>query len=287
MLAVNVRESTTTTGTGDITLDGSIEDGRTFTSQFPINIPIHYFIDDRAGSFEHGIGHLSGSSTLVRDYVIRSSNSDGLVNLASGTKYVFCSSSDTSLVIPDGLVSVGNLEDIYYGAQYTSPATSYTERANQMWLSAIQNQSPREFSKWAVYVKTASAGTSIRAAIYNIDYTTGLPVGDPLMESDNISAGATGLVTLDFSNNVSGIATPTRLPNYFFLGLAFENATISTTAATYTTNGKSWLGGDSNGRGRSIYQGFTMGTPTTGVSVMPTIGSLSERSENYPVMGWS
>ena len=87
MLAVNVQESTTTTGTGDITLAGASEDGRTFTSQFITEERFSYFVDDRAGIWESGIGYLSGSTTLVREKLLESSTGS-TINL-TGTNQVF------------------------------------------------------------------------------------------------------------------------------------------------------------------------------------------------------
>ena len=46
----DVQESTTTTGTGNITLAGASENGRTFTSQYATNDRFPYKIDDGAGS---------------------------------------------------------------------------------------------------------------------------------------------------------------------------------------------------------------------------------------------
>ena len=86
-----VHETSTTTGTGDFTV--SAVDGRQrfsdivstggTTRTFP------YFISHRtAGEWETGWGHLSATSTLVRDEVLASSNSDAAVNFAAGTKDV-------------------------------------------------------------------------------------------------------------------------------------------------------------------------------------------------------
>jgi len=287
MLAINVQETTATTGAGDITLVGASEDGRTFSSQYSTGFPIFYYIDDRAGNFEHGIGHLSSSNVLVRDNVIRSSNSDSLVSFASGTKYVFAGQSDTILNRPKGTAVAGAINAMYYGEQSIVNATSYTERSTQLWLTPFVNTSPAEFSKWAVYVETASAGAVMRAGIYLVDYDTGLPVGDPILESDDIDMSATGYVTLDFSNNVTGGTSAQRLPNYFFMGLAFEDATMSISSVSYTSSPKTWLGSGADGRARCLYQGFTLGTPAAGVAVLPTIGTMSSRAENYPNMGFA
>lgn len=89
-----VKDTTTTTGTGDITLSGSAPTGfQTFNTAFGTGTYFLYCIhdDDTPGSeWEVGEGHLSGATTLVRDTVLASSNSDAAVNFSAGTKHVFC-----------------------------------------------------------------------------------------------------------------------------------------------------------------------------------------------------
>lgn len=88
MLVNNVQESTVTTGTGDITLDGSSENGRTLTSQFSLNERFSYVIDDGAGNWENGVGYLSSTSILVRELPLDGSAALP-VNFAAGSKEVF------------------------------------------------------------------------------------------------------------------------------------------------------------------------------------------------------
>lgn len=84
-----VKDTTTTTGTGNITLSGTAPSGYvTFGSVYATNDPFTYSIDDGAGNWEDGWGHLSASTTLVRDIVWRSSNSNALVSFAAGSKTV-------------------------------------------------------------------------------------------------------------------------------------------------------------------------------------------------------
>lgn len=86
-----VKETTTTTGTGDITLAGAVTQFKAFSAAFELSKRISYAIVGQTGSeWEVGVGYLSGSSTLVRETVQASSNSDALVNFSSGTKDVFC-----------------------------------------------------------------------------------------------------------------------------------------------------------------------------------------------------
>jgi hypothetical protein len=88
--ADRVKDTTTTTGTGNVTLSGTPPTGyQAFGTPFAVNDPIDYCIAGGA-EWEVGVGYLSASTTLVRDRVLRSSNSDALVNFSAGTKDVFC-----------------------------------------------------------------------------------------------------------------------------------------------------------------------------------------------------
>lgn len=86
-----VKETTATTGTGDITLAGAVTQFVSFQSKFAVNGDYFYYtIAGQTGSeWEVGRGHLSASTTLVRDSVFESSNSDTAVNFSAGTKDVF------------------------------------------------------------------------------------------------------------------------------------------------------------------------------------------------------
>lgn len=91
MFADRVKETTTTTGTGDITLAGAVTGFLSFTTVFATNTPLGYCVALPASAeWEVGIGYLSGGTTLVRDRVVASSNSNAAVNFSSGTKDVFC-----------------------------------------------------------------------------------------------------------------------------------------------------------------------------------------------------
>lgn len=97
MFRDRVKESATTTGTGNFTLAGAATGFETFNTAFG-NGTAHsnyfeYVIQGTGGiasEWEVGRGHLSASTTLVRDQVYESSNSDALVNFSAGTKDVFC-----------------------------------------------------------------------------------------------------------------------------------------------------------------------------------------------------
>jgi hypothetical protein len=96
-----VKETTTTTGTGNITLAGAATNFRTFTSVYATNEVFPYaIVDDTNNAWEAGYGYLSGTTTLVRDRVTASTNSNAAVNFSAGTKSVFVSANAEFLSCP-------------------------------------------------------------------------------------------------------------------------------------------------------------------------------------------
>ena len=92
-LADRVQETTTTTGTGTITLAGAVADYRTFSTAFGTGFigRVAYVIDDTSSNWEVGYGTYTQSGpTLSRDSVLASSNAGALVNFGAGSKNVWC-----------------------------------------------------------------------------------------------------------------------------------------------------------------------------------------------------
>ena len=106
-LVVNdrVRETSTTTGTGTLTLAGAITGFETFSTAIGNTNTTYYSIVNENGEFEVGLGTV-GAGTLSRDTIISSSNSDAAVNFSAGTKDVFCTLPASKAVILD---SSGNI----------------------------------------------------------------------------------------------------------------------------------------------------------------------------------
>ncbi len=87
--AIRAKQTTSTTGTGTITLNAAPGDMRSFTAAFGgSSVKVRYILS-RAGIYEEGYGIFNGSTTLTRDTVIASSNAGALVSLAAGDTDVF------------------------------------------------------------------------------------------------------------------------------------------------------------------------------------------------------
>ena len=100
LLADRVKDSTTTTGTGAVTLANSAPTGyRTFASGFGAgSTTVFYCIAGQTTSeWEVGSGVFNGTTGLTRASVLASSNAGALVNFSTGTKDVFCTAPAAQL----------------------------------------------------------------------------------------------------------------------------------------------------------------------------------------------
>lgn len=94
-----VKETSTTTGTGDFTLAGAVSQFQSFNSAFGTGVVFYYAIVGQSGTeWEVGEGILSASTTLVRSEVRASSNSNALVSFSAGTKDVFATLPASEIV---------------------------------------------------------------------------------------------------------------------------------------------------------------------------------------------
>jgi hypothetical protein len=110
-----VKETTTTTGTGAVSLGGAVTGFETFAAGIGNSNTVYYCIahQDQA-EFEVGLGTLDGdSSDLTRTTVISSSNSDSAVDFSAGTKDVFCTIPASKMVFEDAndSVSIASLKN--------------------------------------------------------------------------------------------------------------------------------------------------------------------------------
>jgi len=90
VLKDRVKETTTTTGTGTITLNGAAAGFQSFSVIGNANTTYYTIVDSVNGTWEVGIGtYTSSGTTLSRDTILESSNGGSAVNFAAGTKDVF------------------------------------------------------------------------------------------------------------------------------------------------------------------------------------------------------
>jgi len=147
-----VQETTTTVGTGTVTLGGAVLGFQTFAIIGNANQTYYAIVDPTTGDYEVGIGTYTASgTTLSRTTVLESSNSNSLVNFAAGSKNVFCTYPAERAVYLDTagsavtLLDIGTLgastanittANITSGTVSTTP-TNNTDIVNKQYADAI------------------------------------------------------------------------------------------------------------------------------------------------------
>ena len=90
VLADRVRETTTTIGTGTVTLGGAVDGYQSFSAIGNSNTTYYCIAGQGTSEWEVGLGtYTAAGTTLARTTVLASSNSGSLVNFSAGTKDVF------------------------------------------------------------------------------------------------------------------------------------------------------------------------------------------------------
>ena len=87
-----VQETTTTTGTGAVTLAGAVSGYQSFATAFGSSPLIVGYLITSGTAWEVGRGIFNGTTGLSRDN-IRSSSAGGALITLSGTSNVFCTAS--------------------------------------------------------------------------------------------------------------------------------------------------------------------------------------------------
>ena len=107
-----VKETTTTTGTGTYTLGGAVTGFETFTANLSNADTTYYACTDNT-DFEVGLGTFTSSgTTLSRDTILASSNSNNAVDWSSGTRTIFMTYPADKAVFQD---ASGNINGTFVG----------------------------------------------------------------------------------------------------------------------------------------------------------------------------
>ena len=215
-LADRVQETTTTGGTGTLTLGGAVTGYRTFAASFTVGDALYYTIDNGSGEWEIGQGTLVTSGTLSRDTVIESSNSNALVNFSSGTKRVFCS-APTRVLLPNQTGNSGKV----LSTDGTSPSWTTTLNgftignvtAGSGAFTTLSASSTVSGSGFSTYLASPPAigGTTPAAGSFTTLSTTGnVTLGDASADTVTLNANT---VTLNNSTTISAASTKTLTLN--------------------------------------------------------------------------
>jgi hypothetical protein len=108
VLKDRVKEQTTTTGTGTVTLGGAVSGFEAFSAVGDGNTTYYAIVHQTADEWEVGLGTYTAAGTLLsRDTILESTNSDAAVNFSAGTKDVFVTYPSDKAIYADGSGNVG------------------------------------------------------------------------------------------------------------------------------------------------------------------------------------
>jgi hypothetical protein len=126
-----VKVTSTTTGTGTFTLGSAATGFQDFTAIGDGNDT--YYTIAGGSDFEVGIGtYTSSGTTLSRDTVLSSSNSNNLVNFGAGDKDVFVTYPAERAVYAEGGGAIGQTVGIYKNKQLLTVDTTIFSTENGM-----------------------------------------------------------------------------------------------------------------------------------------------------------
>ena len=217
ILASRVRETTTTTGTGSITLAGAVTGYQTFASGIGLNNQTYYTIADQSGNnWEVGSGTVT-SGVLSRDTIYASSNSNALVNFTAGTKDVFCDYPAYSAVAQKDVGTNANQIPLnqYLGTMAWQDAKAVQIAGGTATLTSLASTSAKITNDATISGVTVGTGggstntvlgnqtpstTSASNNVY-IGYQTAIFAGSSA--SNNVGIGFQALVSTTSNSNVA------------------------------------------------------------------------------------
>lgn len=207
MSANKIAETSTSSGTGNLTLAGAwsvpdsfITGNRTFAAFYGLNHRFPYMIQDKLGNWEKGVGYLSGAAVLVRETVVDNSlATTALVNFPAGEKLVMVP-TDAGSLWPEQLQA--NSAVYSAGSIITSPNTCATSNGYSI-LGAFFLLRPMKVTSLLLEVTTLAAGATIRAGIYKQKFQGASDGLMSLVSSQGTADGSTtGIKEISISANL-------------------------------------------------------------------------------------
>jgi len=181
-----VKQQTTTTGTGTLTLSGSYTGFDTFSQIGDGNTTYYVITDDTTGDWEVGLGtYTAAGTTLSRDTILASSNAGSAVDLAAGTKVVFCGYPAGKSVYLDASGNLGISGTVsataFTGATVTATSNIHTPTISVTDLqastvTATSNIHTPAISATSILASTVSATTRIHTPELSATAITGATV---------------------------------------------------------------------------------------------------------------
>jgi len=279
MLDDRVRETTQTTGTGTITLDGAVQGFQSFAVIGNNNTT--YYAINRGSEWEVGLGTYYGG-TLSRDTIYASSNSGNKVNFSAGAKDVFVTypaeksvnkDANNRVLIPytSGTTNVGSLN--------VGDATAHTDSGVIAGFTASE-----PLYLYTSLQNTSASNTSY--ASYAVNDGGHTAYGELGINNSNYSYSAAGYPNNGFSTPlatfVESYGGPLVLGSWDNqkISMIINGAVSTTDAMTINTNGSVAFNGQVGTAGQ-ILQSNATSAPTW---ITPSGGTVTSVTGTAPVV---
>ena len=186
VLKDRVQETTTTTGTGTLTLGGAVTGYQSFSAIGNANTTYYAIYASGGSEWEVGIGTYTASgTTLSRTTVLASSNSGSLVSFSAGTKNVWCDYPAGRAGYIDTNSTLNSPVFAASGTTSTTPVLTYNASNTNLALGAAISGS---YLQAVMQNTSATAGASTNFAVSNNLGTDSTYYGEFGMNSSVFSA---------------------------------------------------------------------------------------------------
>jgi len=239
-----VKETTTTTGTGALTLGGAVTGFETFGTGVGNSNTTYYAVTLGGSSeFEVGLGTLNGdSTTITRTTVISSSNSDSAVNFSAGTKTIFCTipasksvfldasgnaTLGADLSVGDDLTILGGLIDLKSNSGSASQIKFYCEVSNAHAQTLTAQPHSAAATNTLRLPDSGDSGTQDLVAVDTTQTLTNKSLTAPTITGTAVMADLdiSGSVDVDGTLEADAITVNGTALNTVIAGVTVTNAT--------------------------------------------------------------
>lgn len=269
MIGIRAKETTTTTGTGNVSLLGAATASQSLYSVFGTS---QYFQYEIAGGleteYEYGFGRLTDSATMVRERVYVSSNANALVDFTAGTKTVRSAPFAMVPGLPPVIPSVGSstkLIELWGNGTISSTAASLS--TSFVWYERFYWPGGPKISGIATYVASGGSST-VDVGIYALDESAE-PAARIAYTASSISTGSAGLQSQSFA---AAIRLP---PGWYAIGSHSNGGTSQFATLGGANNTHLWRAGFLDGGLRIVESGSSLPASATPISPPTTTVGVS------------